>query len=134
MRMKIDLPHVTEILIQSDNAKCYKPNELLVGLSKTVSSHGLKLLVMVHSGVQDGKGPIDGHFGTSMKHVTQYCNSGHDVATGRDIVHALQAIGGVCNSVELLVGINRSAVEEAIVQVCKTGNHYHKLDLKMIPL
>lgn len=130
MIIKNDLVHVTELIIQSDNAKCYKCNELLIGLQNVVKCHGLKLLMMVHSGVQDGKGPIDGHFSTAMKNVTRYCNSGNEISTGKELVHDLQANGGVTNSVATLVVINRNAVANAIGRVQKGNTRCHEIHFK----
>jgi hypothetical protein len=64
----------------------------------------------IHTGVQDGKGPIDGHFAVAMKHVSRYCDMGNNVVTPMDIVKALRANEGVNNSVAEMVSINQKKI------------------------
>jgi hypothetical protein len=72
---------------------------------------GLKLVNFIHNGVQDGKGTIDGHFATTMRHILQFCNMGNNAVTPEDIVTALSANGGVNNSVAEMISL---AVAEMI--------------------
>mmetsp|Transcript_50118 Transcript_50118/g.60491 ORF Transcript_50118/g.60491 Transcript_50118/m.60491 type:complete len:344 (-) Transcript_50118:695-1726(-) len=111
-RIVSDLPHVHALYIQSDNARCYKKSNLLFGVFKIAQAYGLQLSSYIHTGVQDGKGPIDAHFATAMKHVHRCCAMGHDVVTSTKLVQALKANGGVNNSVSEMVGINRRQVKK----------------------
>ncbi len=107
-KMRECLPHVKAIYVQSDNARCYKKGTLLLGMYKTAKAYGIKILSYVHTGVQDGKGSIDAHFSTAMRHVHRYCSMGNDVITSAQLVNALKANGGVANSYVEMIGINRS--------------------------
>jgi hypothetical protein len=110
-RIRKDLPHVTEISAQTDNARCYKSPQLLFGLYTVALLNGLRLLRYIHTGVQDGKGAIDGHFATTMRYIVLFCKMGNDVVTPAQIVQALWAYGGVNNCATELVYINRETIE-----------------------
>lgn len=112
MRMKQDLPHVNTIYVQSDNARCYKTPGLLLGMFVVCQKHKVQIISFIHSGVQDGKGPIDGHFATAMKHVIRYVNRGNNVVTSVELIQALRSNGGVNNSVAEMVCINRTKLGE----------------------
>ena len=107
IRLRKDFPHINEIYVQTDNARCYKAPELIFALQLIAHSHCLKILCYIHTGIQDGKGPIDGHFATAMKHVSRFCNMGNDVVTPVDLVKALRANGGLNNCTAEMVDINR---------------------------
>jgi hypothetical protein len=81
---------------------------------KIAKYHGLELVIYIHTGVQDGKGPIDGHFATAMAHVQQFCNRGNDILTPEDIVTALRSNGGVSNSLAEMVAVNRDAMQKFV--------------------
>ena len=105
--IKQTMPHVKALNVQSDNAKCYCSGFLLVGMIQVATHHGFKLPHFIHTGVQDGKGPVDAHLGTASAHVKRYCNEGHNVINPADLVKALQHNGGVNNSYAYLISINR---------------------------
>lgn len=75
---------------------------------------GFTLLSYLHTGIQDGKGSIDGHFAVAMKHVVRYCKSGNNVTTSTHIVEALRANGGVNNSSPELITINRRKIKQFV--------------------
>jgi hypothetical protein len=112
MRMKQDLPHVNTIYIQSDNARCYKTPGLLFGMFVVCQKHNVKLISFIHSGIQDGKGPIDGHFAVGMKHVIRYVNGGNNVVTSLDLIDALRSNGGINNSIAEMVHVNCLKLEK----------------------
>ena len=114
MKINHDFPLIHQLYVQTDNEKCYKKSELILGLFLISKQHKLEIISYIHTGIQDGKGPIDGHFATSMKHVSKYCNMGNNVVTPVDIVNSLRANGGVTNCVEEMVTINRNKTEEFI--------------------
>ncbi len=107
IRMKKDLPHVKRVYVQCDNANCYRTVPLLLGMVLLGINHEVEVKRDTHSGIQDGKSPLDAHFATAMRHVLLYCNEGHDVVTPVQLVNALRSNGGVRNSVAELVGVNR---------------------------
>jgi hypothetical protein len=115
VQIKNVLPHVRRLFIQSDNAKCYRKIELLIGMVVVADKHGLEVKRFIHSGVQDGKSPLDGHFATAMRHVSMFCDEGNDIVTPEQLVNALRCNGGVRNSITELVGINRKAMDEFLI-------------------
>jgi hypothetical protein len=130
IKIREHFPHISAIHVQTDNARCYKAPELIYALYVIAHHYSLKIICYIHTGIQDGKGPIDGHFATAMKHVSRFCNMGNDVVTPLDIVHALRANGGLNNSVADLISINRSKLQkfvednkDVIARLRKTKNH-----------
>jgi hypothetical protein len=105
---------VTEISAHTDNARCYKSPQLLFGLYTVALINGLSLMHYIHAGVQDGKGAIDGHFATAMRHIMLLWYMGNDVVTPAQIVQALWANGGVNNCVAELVDINRETIDNFV--------------------
>jgi hypothetical protein len=75
--------------------------------------HGLELINYIHTGVQYGKGPIDG-LGTAMAHVQRFCNTGNDILTPEDIFTALRSDGGVNNILAEMVAVNRDAIQKFV--------------------
>ena len=118
MRLKKDFPHIKQIYVQSDNAKCYKTPELVFAMFEIAQQNGLELLCYIHTGVQDGKGPIDGHFATAMKQISKFCAAGNNIVTPVDIVNALRANGGVNNSIAEMVAINRTKIDAFLKKKC----------------
>ena len=114
IKIREHFPHIDAVYVQTDNARCYKAPELISAHYAIAHCHSLNIICYIHTGIQDGKGPIDGHFATAMKHVSRFCNMGNDVVTPIDIVHALRANGGLNNSVADLISINRSKVQKFV--------------------
>lgn len=130
MKITETYPHIKRLFVQSDNARCYQKGELIVGLHKVCRQYGVKIVSFIHSGVQYGKGCINAHFATAMRHVIRYVNFGMDVITPLDLVKALKSKKGVTNCIVQLVGINRRKLQEferkyqeAIKMVAKIGEH-----------
>ena len=88
MRIKKDLPCVQQIYVQYNNEKCYKTPELVFDMFEIARRNGLHILCYIHTGVQYGKGPIDGHFIAAMKHISKLCAAGNDIVTPLDIARA----------------------------------------------
>ena len=62
-RIEKDYPHIEEVVLQSDNARCYQNSNLLCGLMLICKSrHKLKIAKFIHSETQDGKCSIDAPF------------------------------------------------------------------------
>ena len=83
---------------------------LLLGMHKIAHAYNFKLISFIHTCVQDGKGYIDAHFATAMRHVNRFCDMGNNVITSHELVMALRANGGINNSVAEMIGINRVGV------------------------
>lgn len=62
--------------------------------------------------VQDGKGPIDGNFATTMNQVSRFCAAGNSIVAPVDTVKALTAIGGVNISIAEMVCISRKKINK----------------------
>ena len=110
--IKARFPHIVNLYVQSDNARCYKKGNLVFALYKITEKYNLTICSYIHTGVQDGKGCIDAHFSMAMHHVLMYCNMGSDVITPIELVDALNANGGVNNTVADLVGVNRPVIQQ----------------------
>ena len=85
----------------------------------------------MHSGAQDSKSALDGHFAKGMQHVKRFFNSGHDAITPIGLMKALRSNGGTPNSVAELVAIHRNAIDnlcndysDEIANIKKVGNHF----------
>ena len=129
-QIAVKFPYICNLHVQSDNARCYKKGNLLFGMYKIAQNYGINLRSYIHTRVQDGKGSIDAHFATAMRHIHCYCDMGADVVTPIKIVDALNANGGVNNTIAEIVGINRPAVQKfekenhaAIREFCNIGEH-----------
>ena len=118
MRLKKNFPYVKKIYVQSDNAKCYKISELVFAMFEIAQQNRLELLCYIHTGVQDGKGPIDGHFATAMKYISKSCAAGNNIVTPVDIVKALRVNGAVNNSIAEMVRINRTKIDAFLKKNC----------------
>ena len=111
LHIKRTLPHINEMCLKSDNAKCYKASELILLIVVAASYHDIKVMSFIHAGVQDVKSPLDGHFANAMRHVNRHFNEGHNVITPIALVVALRSNGGMPNSSAELVPINRFAID-----------------------
>jgi hypothetical protein len=109
-RIKQDTPQVIHVSLKSGNARCYKSSIFLYAAFIIAKQAGLKLVNFIHTGIQDGKRPIDGHFATAMRHILQCCNMGNTVVTPEDIFTALSANGGVNNSVAEMISLDRDTM------------------------
>lgn len=93
------LASVKQILLQSDNAKCYQNNTLPIFLAnlddrQSQRQGAPRITGFVHTETQDGKGVIDAHFATAMRHILKYVDAGNDVDTPKLVVTALNYNGG----------------------------------------
>jgi hypothetical protein len=103
---------------QTYNARCNKSLELLLTMYKISKYHGLELINYINTGIQygiqDGKGPINGHSSTAIAHINRLCNTGNDIITPEDIVTALRPNGGVNNSLAEMVAVNRDEMQNFV--------------------
>ena len=126
------MPNVTKIYVQSDNAKCYRSAFLVVGMALVAQHHKITIPRFIHTGVQDGKGPIDAHFATSNRHVVCYVNEGNNVITPYDLVKALQHGNGVNNSQVNLIHVDRTHLQSlmsANEEWIKEENIHHDAEI-----
>ena len=112
MQLKRDLSHITEVNIQTDNAKCYQNGNLAFGLFMMFKKHNLSLRSYIHTETQNGKGSIDAHFAVAMRHVLNFVNMGSNVISPVQLYTALQSNGGVGNTVAALFDLDRGYIDE----------------------
>ena len=70
-----ELPFITELILQTDNAKSYSNNFLLCAiplLNVIHKSNSLSIIEFVHTKTQDGKTILDVFFARCMKYVKSY--------------------------------------------------------------
>lgn len=72
MRLKLDEPHLSEVVIVSDNAGRYHNNVLPDVLPFIASSTGFALLKYMHGEMCDGKGPCNVQFSICMCRVNAF--------------------------------------------------------------
>ena len=111
LQLQQDLPHIKKVNIQSDNAKCYQNGCLIFGLFMLFRKYSLILRSYIHTETQDGKSSIDAHFAVCMRHVLSYVNMGMNVISPFELYKALNANGGVGNTVATLFEIDRTSIE-----------------------
>ena len=79
--LKNDLTHITSVILQSDNARCYQSTALIYGIVMLNLRSPIKILRFIHTETQDGECSIDAHFAISMAHVMRYVSMGNNVIT-----------------------------------------------------
>lgn len=111
MRFKKDIPYTKQIYFQSDITKCYKLPESVFATFEIAQRNGLELRCYMHTEDQNGKGRIDDHFVTALKHIPTFCSAGNNIVTPVAIVKALKANGGVNSSIAAMIDINRTKID-----------------------
>ena len=53
----------------------------MIGMVVVANKHRLEVKQFIHSGVQDGKSPLDGYFATTMHYISMFCDKGNDCIT-----------------------------------------------------
>jgi hypothetical protein len=113
-----EIPHLKQARVWSDNAGCYHKKELVLGIPLlNVMSAGIKILSIIHTETQDGKGLADGHFSVAFKHVVEYLitrlmNAFRKVCTPSALTDALASKNGLNNSGVQLNYIDRVKQEQ----------------------
>ena len=132
VHIKEELPFITDIILQSDNAGCYHVKELLFGMLVLGIHHGLQISRMIHTETQDGKGLIDAHFAQGSHQIHRYVattktNQVKKVATGQDVARALGWGGGINNSSVMLVSVNsirQDLIKKRLSKLSVTAKSY----------
>ena len=113
-----ELPFITSIILQTDNAKSYNNNFLLCAiplLNKIYEPKGISIIEFLHTETQDGKTILDAHFARCMKFVKQFMSSSMTnrickIGTARGLGYALSDKGGVTNTMVQVVNTDRDRV------------------------
>ena len=129
-----EMPFVSSIILQTDNAKSYNNTFLLCAiplLNITYQEDGLTISEFIHTETQDGKTILDAHFARMMKFVRQFMSSCLDnevrkINTPGTLGYALSHNGGVKNVGVQVVNTNNAVTKrieqkfEAVTKVLKT--------------
>ena len=106
IRIARDLPFIEELILQSDNAKCYLGKELLVCFGILSYVHKVKIIRFVRTETQDGKSPLDGHFARAQEWIRNWILLNNNALTAAQIVTGLRSNGGMPNSISQLVELD----------------------------
>ena len=72
-----ELSFLEEITLQSDNAECYEPKDLLLAIALISALSPIKVTRFIHTETQDGKGDIGAHFAWSIAHLVSFMHTSH---------------------------------------------------------
>ena len=115
-----ELPFITELVLQTDNAKSYSNNFLLCAISllNVLNKHNsLCIVEFVHTETQDGKTILDAFLARCMKFVKSYI-SVHDtnkikkIGTALELGKALSYGGGMNNTMIQVITTNKEVTSE----------------------
>ena len=100
-----ELPFISSIILQTDNAKSYNNTFLLCAiplLNIAYASEGLRIIEFIHTETQDGKTILDAHFARMMKFIRHFMSTSVEnqvkkINTPSTLGYALSHNGGVRN-------------------------------------
>ena len=130
-----NIPFISEIVLQTDNAKSYSNNFLLCGISllNFVYKHkSISIVEFLHTETQDGKTILDAFFARCMKFVKEYMavidtNKVKRIGTAEELGKALSHNGGMRNTMIQVVATNKdhtSKIEKKFEDVIKGFSKY----------
>ena len=130
-----ELPFITKLILQTDNAKSYSNNFLLCAISVLNVTYHNKLLAIsefIHTEIQDGKTILDAFFARSMKFINNWIakqdqNKVKRIGTATDLGRALSHNGGIRNMMVQVLTTNKeqtSKVEKKFTNVTKNLHKY----------
>ena len=93
-KLKSQLPQLETVFYRQDNAGCYHCGATIVGASFAGCS-GVSVKRMDFSDPQGGKGPCDRKAASIKSHIRVFLNQGSNVETAKEMVDAIQSLGGV---------------------------------------
>jgi hypothetical protein len=115
-KIEVELPFLKHINIVSDNAGCYHKKELILSVPiLNAMSKSVKIVRIVHTETQDGKGPCDSHGAIAHRHVKRNFlltreekTENKVVATPKSLATAIACKGGLQNNGEFLLLTSRT--------------------------
>ena len=130
-----ELPFITKLILQTDNAKSYSNNFLLCSIPVLNVTYRSKLLAIsefIHTETQDGKTILDAFFARCMKFINNWIskqekNKVKRIGTATELGKALSHNGGIQNTMIQVLNTNKdhtSKVEKKFVNVTKTLHKY----------
>lgn len=103
MSLKRDVPAITSVIVQSDNASCYQNACVALLLPIIGAASGIQVLRFEHTETQDQKSSLDAHFAQAHGKVKRFAIQGNNCVTPRQYVCALSADAGMSNCIPALV-------------------------------
>ena len=94
-KLKSHLPQLKTVFYRQDNAGCYHCGATIVGASFAGCCSGVSVKRMDFSDPQGGKGPCDRKAASIKSHMRVYLNQGSNIDTAKEMVDAIQSLGGV---------------------------------------
>ena len=94
-KLKSHLPQLKTVFYRQDNAGCYHCGATIVGASFAGCCSGVSVKRMDFSNPQGGKGPCDRKAASIKSHKRIYLNQGSNIDTAKEMVDAIQSLGGV---------------------------------------
>ena len=94
-KLKSQLPPLETVFYRQDNAGCYHCGATIVGASFAGRCSGEFVKRMDFSDPRGGKGPCDHKAASIKSHMRVYRNQGSNVETAKEMVDAIQSLGGV---------------------------------------
>ena len=115
-----NLPFISEVILQSDNANCYQNTSLICSISLLNASYqhrNLKIIKYIHTETQDGKTVLDAHFARCMRFLshfmrTWYKNKVTKINTPNGLGYALAWKGGIPNVMVQVTKMDRKFVSD----------------------
>jgi len=129
------LPFISSLIIQSDNANQYQNPYLILGLHLVNMKMYRKIFISeyIHSETQDGKTILDAHFATTNRHLITFMkiwrqNRVTKIQTTKGLAFALSFNAGVRNTMVQLIDPNREVLgqlERELAPIVKKMKLYY---------
>ena len=129
------LPFISSLIIQSDNANQYQNPHLILGLHLVNMKMHRKIFISeyIHSETQDGKTILDAHFATTNRHLITFMkiwrqNRITKIQTAAGLAFALSFNAGVRNTLVQLIDPNREVLgqlERELAPIVKKMKLYY---------
>ena len=120
-QVTIDIPAITSIILQSDNANTYQNTFLICAIAILNTWYSinfqLKITTFIHTETQDGKTVLDAHFARCMRYLDHFMktwkrNKITRINTPNGLGFALAYNGGMTNVMVQVVTTNRNFVSK----------------------
>ena len=132
--LHIQLPFISRLIIQSDNATTYQNGHLVVGIHLLNIKMKNKIFIcdFVHSETQHGKTILDAHFASTNRHLKNFMltykqNRVTRIQTAHGLAFALSFNSGVRNTMIQLVEFDEgksALLSTALTQIVKSAKEY----------
>ncbi|XP_061189168.1 uncharacterized protein LOC133197244 [Saccostrea echinata] len=106
--MKIQIPHVTDVYLRSDNAGCYHCGHLWIAIPQISQRTGLHIKQYSYSEAQAGKSYCDSKIAHMRTKMRSYVANGNDILSAADMKTAIDHGAGVAGCQVAHVSIDAS--------------------------